>query len=174
VLADELPFEPLVEPLAALEPLSCFAGSDEEAALDEDDGALLDPFELDEPPAALSFFSVSVADEELEVELSFFFDASIDTELEVEPAPEGAGAAELDEAEPEGDAGVVVELDEEEPADPDGVVTARLRSPSLSQPVSMPAPSARETATAKVVSFICYVLRGLGYTVEQQDSGPLQ
>lgn len=173
--------------LAALEPLSCFAGSDEEAALDEDDGALLEP--LVEPPAALSFFSVSVAEEELdeddggtalpeaepEVELSLFFDASIDTELDVEPAPEPEGvdgAAELDEAEPDGDAGgVVVELDEEEPAEPDGVVTAR--SPSRSQPVNMPAPSARETATAKVVSFICYVLRGLGYTLEQQDSGLL-
>lgn len=158
-----LPFDPEVEPLAALEPLSCFAGSDEEA-LDEDDGALV------EPPEAL-LFGASVEDEALdeedggvalpdiepEVELSFFFDASIETELEVEPAPEpdgAAGAVELEEAEPEGDAGVVVELDDEEPV--------AARSPSRSQPARMPAPSARETATAKVVSFICNVLRGLG------------
>jgi hypothetical protein len=166
----------LVEPLAA--PLSCFGASDVEEALDEDDGAagdvLSEPLALVEPPAALSFFSVEEAalDEDgvlgvvvaLDEELSLFFDASIDTELDVEPAPEGAaGAAELDEAEPEGAAGVVVELDEEEPAEPDGVVVrVTARSPSLSQPVRIPAPSARETATAKVVSFMCYVLRGLG------------
>jgi len=153
------PFDPEVEPLAAVEPLSCFAGSDEDA-LDEDDGALVEPLELGEvlseplallePPAALSFFSVEEAalDEEdggvaveLDVELSFFFDASIETELDVEPAA--------------GDDGVVVPAVEED-AEPDGVVVVleTARSPSRSQPVSMPAPSARETATAKVVSFM--------------------
>jgi hypothetical protein len=150
VLLEAAAPDPEVEPLAAL--LSCFGASDEVDALDEDDGALL------EPPAALSFFSVEDAalDEEgllgvvaLDEELSFFFDASIDTELEVEPEPDGAAA------EPEGAAGEVVELDEEEPAEPEGVVVLETaRSPSRSQPVSMPAPSARETATAKVVSFI--------------------
>ena len=169
----------LVEPLAA--PLSCLGASEVEEALDEDEGAAGDvvsePLALVEPPAALSFFSVSVEDAALDEddgalgvvvaldeELSFFFDASIETEPDVEPAPEGAaGAAELDEAEPEA-AGAVVELDEEEPAEPDGVVVVRetARSPSRSQPVNIPAPSARETATANVVSFICYVLRGLG------------
>ena len=155
----------LVEPLAA--PLSCFGASDVEEALDEDDGAagdvLSEPLALVEPPEADGALGVVVA---LDEELSLFLDASIETELDVEPEPEGAaGAAELDEAEPEGAAGVVVELDEEEPAEPDGVVVRETaRSPSLSQPVRIPAPSARETATAKVVSFICYVLRGLGYS----------
>lgn len=166
LLALELDDGAAVEPLA--EPLSCFGASDEVDALELDDGAagevLIEPLALLEPPAALSFFALSVPDAaldeddggvavELDEELSFFFDASIETELDVEPEPDGAvGAAVLDEAEPEGDAGVVVELDEEEPADPDGVVTARLLS--LSQPVRIPAPSAKETATAKVVSFI--------------------
>ena len=149
---------PAVAPLPLAEPLAevlSFAGSDEEEALDEDDGALV------EPPEAL-LFGASVEDEALdeedggvalpdiepEVELSFFFDASIETELDVEPEPEGAV-----EAEPEG---VVVELDDEDEPAPDGVVVVleTARSPSRSQPVSMPAPSARETATAKVVSFI--------------------
>jgi hypothetical protein len=64
------------------------------------------------------------------------------------------------EAEPEGAVdgvlGVVVEPAEED-AEPDGgVVRETARSPaSLSQPVSNPAPSARETATAKVESLMC-------------------
>lgn len=179
--------------------LSFFAGSDEEAALELDAGALelgevlSEPLALVEPPAALSFFSVEEAaldeeaggvalpDMELDEELSLFFDASTLIDVEPEPEPEGAGAAELDEAEPEGAAGVVAELDEEEPAPDgalDGVVVLELleaaRSPGLSQPVRIPAPSARETATAKVVSLICCVLRGLGYTLEEQVSGLLQ
>ena len=159
VLLEAAAPDPEVEPLAAL--LSCFGASDEVDALELDDGAagevLSEPLVLDEPPAALSFFSVEddALDEgalgvvALDEELSFFFEASIDTELEVEPAPDGAVA------EPDGAAGEVVELDEDEPAEPDGtVVLETARSPSRSQPVSMPAPSARETATAKVVSFI--------------------
>ena len=162
VLLEAAAPDPEVEPLAAL--LSCFGASDDVDALELDDGAaggvLSEPLALDEPPAALSFFSVEdeALDEEdggvagvvaLDEELSFFFEASIDTELEVEPEPDGAAA------EPEGAAGEVVELDEDEPAAPDGVVVlVTARSPSRSHPVSMPAPSARETATAKVVSFI--------------------
>lgn len=159
VLLEAAAPDPEVEPLAEL--LSCFGASDEVDALELDDGALVEPLELgevlseplalEEPPAALSFFSVEVdaLDEEdgaggvaveLDVELSFFFEASIETELDVEP---------------EGAAGVVVEPADED-AEPDGVVVVleTARSPSRSQPVSMPAPSARETATAKVVSFI--------------------
>jgi len=181
--------EPLVEPAAA--PLSCFAGSDEVEALDEDDGAagevLSEPLALLEPPAALSFFSDSVEvaalDEEegalgvvvaLDEELSLFFDAS--TLIDVEPEPDGVVEPAEDDAEPAGAAGVVVDEDDDaEPAGAGVVVVLRetARSPSLSQPVRIPAPSARETATAKVVSFICYVLRGLGYTLEEQDSGLL-
>jgi hypothetical protein len=145
---DDGAVELLVEPLAA--PLSCLGASEVEDALDEDDGAagevLSEPLALVEPPEADGVLGVVVA---LDEELSFFFDASIDTDPDVEPA---AGAD-----------GVVVEPAEEEDAEPaGGVVRETARSPSLSQPVRIPAPSARETATAKVVSFICYVLRGLG------------
>jgi hypothetical protein len=108
------------------------------------------------PPAAESFFSASADAEELEEvdggvlgvaleaaleELWSFFDMSTEAEPEVEL---------------EGALGVVVEPAEEE-AEPDGgVVRETARSPaSLSQPVSNPAPSARDTATAKVESLMC-------------------
>ena len=120
----------------------------EEALLD---GAVLEPLaalpldgvlgvaeelELDAPPDAVDGVLGVAALEEL-VELSFFFDASIDTEPEVELA-----------------GGVVVEPDDEEVDEP-GAVRVTVRSPSLSQPVISPAPSARETATARVESFMC-------------------
>jgi hypothetical protein len=107
---------------------------------------------LVEPPAAvsLSFFSsavggvagvAGVAPEAAleELDSSFF---SMPTDAEPEAAP--------------GALGVVVEPAEED-AEPDGgVVRETARSPaSLSQPVSNPAPSARETATAKVESLMC-------------------
>ena len=102
------------------------------------DGAV-DPLALDAESffvasadgAAESFF-VAPADEEALEES--FFDMSTD-------------------AEPDGLLGVV------EPADEDGepgvVVRETALSPSLSQPVSIPAPSARDTATAKAENFIC-------------------
>jgi len=107
--------------------------------LGEELGALL---EL-EPPDAESFF-VASADAES------FFVASADEEA-LEDGELGVVDAEPD-AEPEGELGVVEPADEElEP----GVVLERARSSCLSQPVSMPAPSARETATAKAESLIC-------------------
>ena len=60
--------------------------------------------------------------------------------------------------------------DEEEPAG--GVVFETVRSPSRSQPVSNPAPSARDTATARVESFIMWP-PWLGYHPLQQGSGHL-
>jgi hypothetical protein len=99
----------------------------------------------------------------------------MDTEPEVELEPDGAvdGVLEPDAEELElagGVAGVVepdaeelelaggvagvVEPDEEEEALPGAVVRDTVRSPSLSQPVSNPAPSARDTATARVESLI--------------------
>jgi len=50
------------------------------------------------------------------------------------------------------DGDVVDPADDEEPAG--GVVRETVRSPSLSHPVSNPAPSARDTATARVESFM--------------------
>lgn len=121
----------LLEPAAAL-PLGCCA-----------------VLELVEPPAAPSFFSGSVegalggvvvvpaALEELD--WSFF---DISTEAEPEAEPDGAAGAVLEPAD-----------EDEEPAG--GVVRDTARSPPLSQPVSNPAPSARDTTTAKVESLMC-------------------
>jgi hypothetical protein len=105
----------LADPLALVPPdaESFFVASDDEEALDEDDGGVLESF----------------------------LDMSTDAEPEVE-------------LEPDGELGVVVE-----PADEDapelGVVLETARSPSLSHPVSNPAPSARDTATARAESLIC-------------------
>ena len=65
----------------------------------------------------------------------------------------GSADEEELEADPDGELGVVEPADEGDPA-PGVLETAR--SPScLSQPVSNPAPSAKETATAKAESLIC-------------------
>jgi hypothetical protein len=78
---------------------------------------------------------------------------------------------ELEAAPPEGALGVVVEPAEEDEPD-GGVVRETARSPSLSQPVSNPAPSARDTATAKVESLIMWAsMVGVGST--QQGLGQL-
>jgi hypothetical protein len=108
---------------------------------------LVDPLALVEPPAAgWSFFSASAVAEELELE------------------PDGAlaGGVTLTEPDAELDGAVdgelgVVEPAEDEDEEPDGgVVFETARSPaSLSQPVSNPAPSAKDTATAKVESLMC-------------------
>lgn len=74
--------------------------------------------------------------DELE-ELDSFLLMSTETEPDCEPA--GAGA-------------VVEPADEDE--DAGGVVRETVRSPSRSQPVNSPAPSARETATAKAESLM--------------------
>jgi hypothetical protein len=109
----------------------------------------VDPLALVEPPAAESFFSFSAS--------------AVAEELELEPAgADGALAggvtltepdAELDGA-VDGELGVVEPAEDEEPDG--GVVFETARSPaSLSQPVSNPAPSAKDTATAKVESLMC-------------------
>lgn len=93
--------------------------------------------ELDAPPEAELGGVAGVALVELE-ELSRF-DASTETE------PDG----EL------GVAGVVVEPADEDEEPAGGVVRETARSPaSRSQPAINPAPSARETATARFESFI--------------------
>jgi hypothetical protein len=115
----------LVDPLAALE-------------LGELLGAVLaDPLALVEPPDAESFL---VASEDAD-------------ELDEDGGVPGVTVAEP-EAEPEGALGVVEPAEEDEEPD-GGVVRETARSPSLSQPVSNPAPSARDTATAKVESLMC-------------------
>lgn len=130
---------------------------DEELELD---GAVVEPLAL-EPPDAESFFVASadeealedgalgvvVPDAELDEVLESFFDMSTDAEPE---------------AEPEGAAGVVVEPAEEDEEPAGGVVLETVRSPSLSQPVSNPAPSARDTATARVVSLMLWASVGWG------------
>jgi hypothetical protein len=124
------------------------------------DGALLEPLAL-EPPDAESFFVASADEEALEdgelgvvvpdaelEELESFFDMSTDAEPE---------------AEPEGELGVVVVEPAEEDDEPaGGVVRETVRSPSLSQPVSNPAPSARDTATARVESLMLWASVGWG------------
>lgn len=115
----------LEEPLAAL-PLGVDGDGDEPEAL-----------ELDEPPEA-----GALGDEldELGELLSLL---STDTEPEAEP--EGAVA---------GLAGDVVDPADEDEEPAGGVVLETVRSPSLSHPVSNPAPSASDTATARFVSFM--------------------
>jgi hypothetical protein len=94
--------------------------------------------ELDAPPEAELGGVAGVALEELE-ELSRF-DASTEAEPDVEP---------------EGELGVVVEPADEDEEPAGGVVRETARSPaSRSQPAIRPAPSARETATARVESFM--------------------
>ena len=127
--------------------------ADEELELD---GAVVEPLAL-EPPDAESFFVASADEEALEdgelgvvvpdAELESFFDMSTDAEPE---------------AEPEGAAGVVVEPAEEDEEPAGGVVRETVRSPSLSQPVSNPAPSARDTATARVESLMLWASVGWG------------
>lgn len=130
------------------------AADDEDEAGALEDGALLDPLaalplgcdgaalelELDEPPEA-GALGVALEDELELLSLSLLL-MSTDAEPEVELEPDGAVA------------GVEVEPADDE--DEGGVVRETVRSPSRSQPVSRPAPSARDTATARVESFIMW------------------
>ena len=122
----------LVEPLAAL-----LLG-------DEAGGVLADPLALDEPPDAGALGVAPEAELEELASPGFaspgFLDMSTDAEPEVELEPEGV-------------LGVVEPADEDAPEL--GVVLETARSPSLSQPVSNPALSARDTATARAESLIC-------------------
>jgi len=125
------------------------------------DGAVVEPLALEEPPDAESFFVASadeealedgvlgvvVPDAELDEELESFFDMSTDAEPE---------------AEPEGELGVVLEPAEEDDEPAGGVVRETVRSPSRSQPVSKVAPSARDTATARVESLMLWASVGWG------------
>jgi len=107
--------------------------------LGEELGALLELLEL-APPEAESFFVASADEEALD-------DGGVLGGVVTVAEPEVELDGELD-----GELGVVEPADEElEP----GVVLETARSSCLSQPVSMPAPSARETATAKAESLIC-------------------
>jgi hypothetical protein len=100
---------------------------------------LSEPLALVEPPAAESCFG-----------------AADDEELEEDGGVLGLTDAEPDTDEPEdGELGVVVEPAEEDEEPAGGVVRETARSPSVSpQAVSNPAPSARDTATAKVESLM--------------------
>jgi hypothetical protein len=131
---------------------------DEELELD---GAVVEPLAL-EPPDAESFFVASADEEELEDgELGVVVpDAELDELESLESFFDMSTDAEP-EAEPEGAAGVVVEPAEED-EDAGGVVRETVRSPSLSQPVSNPAPSARDTATARVESLMLWASVGWG------------
>jgi hypothetical protein len=124
VLLDELDEGALLEPLAAL-PLGC-------------DGEAPEALELDEPPEA---GALGVAElDELEELLSLSLLMSTEAEPEVEP--EGA------DAEPDGE--VVEPADEDEP----GARAPVWLVASRSQAVSNPAPSARDTAVARIESLM--------------------
>ena len=124
VLLDELDDGALLEPLAAL-PLGC-------------DGEAPEALELDEPPEA---GALGVAElDELEELLSLSLLMS--TEAEPEAEPDGA------DAEPDGE--VVEPADEDEP----GARAPVLFVASRSQAVSKLAPSARDTAVARIESLM--------------------
>jgi hypothetical protein len=151
----------LPDPLAALPPVLPEDEPLAEGVLLEPElgGVLLEPLELVEPPAAESFLLGSAAeDEELEEDGELGVVALPDAEPEVEPEPDGV------EALPDG-----VELepaDDEEPgALPD------LFAALSPQAVSRLAPSAMETATARVESLISGP-PWVGVKIRQQDSGP--
>jgi hypothetical protein len=141
-LLEELELDGALEPLAA--PLL--------GVLELELGVL----DLDElllaPPEAESFFAGSDEDEEADDDGEL---GGVDALPDVEPDAEP-------EAEPDGELGVVVEPLDELAPEP-GLVFVAARSPSvLSQPVSNPAPSARETATAKAESLIVWASVGWG------------
>jgi hypothetical protein len=125
---DELDDGALLEPLAAL-PLGGV-------------GAAPEALELDEPPEA---GALGVAElDELEELLSLSLSLSTETEPEAEPEVEPEGA----DAEPDGE--VVEPADEDEPGARAPVVFVASRS----QAVSNPAPSARDTAAARIESLM--------------------
>ena len=152
----------LLEPPAALPPVLPEDEPLAEGVLLEPelDGVLLEPLALVEPPAAESFLAGSaVEDEELEDDGELGVVAlPPDMEPEVEPEPDGV------EALPDG-----VELEPADDEEPGAVPAPRLASSP--QAVSRLAPSAMETATARVESLI-YGPPWVGVTIRQQDSGP--
>lgn len=144
---DGVLLEPLPEAAGALlEPL-------DDGVLDElDDGALLEPLaalplggvgeapealELDAPPEA-----GALGDAELELEELLSLSLSTETEPEAELELDGV------DAEPDGE--VVEPADEDEP----GARAPVLLAASRSQAVSNPAPSARDTAAARIESLM--------------------
>jgi hypothetical protein len=122
------------------------------AALPEGEelGELIEPLALLEPPAAESFF-VESADEELDE----------DGELGVETEPDA-------EDEP-GELGEVLEPADDDAPEPGVVVRDAARSPALSPQAATP--RARETAAAKIESFICGP-PWVGVKLKEQESGP--
>jgi hypothetical protein len=123
---------------ALLEPLDDGALLEPLAALPLGcDGAAPEALELDEPPEA---GALGVAELELEELLSLSL--STETEPEAELEPDGV------DAEPDGE--VVEPADEDEPGARAPVVLVASRS----QAVSNPAPSARDTAAARIESLM--------------------
>lgn len=126
VLLDELDDGALLEPLAAL-PLGC-------------DGEAPEALELDEPPEA-----GALGDAELELEELLSLSLSLSTETEPE------AELELDGVDAEPDGGVVEPADEE---DEPGARAPVVFVASRSQAVSKLAPSARDTAVARIESLM--------------------
>ncbi len=159
------PVLPELEPLAGgvlLEPLEALLDGAGELGV-----VLAEPLALDEPPEAESFFVASADEEELEDDGGVLGAAPAEleddeggvlgftlTEPEVELEPDGA----VD--------GVVEPADEDDDAPGWVLVVAERSSP---QPVSIPAPSARETATAKVESLMLWASL-VGVSVRKQGA----
>jgi hypothetical protein len=101
------------------------------------------------------------ADEELEDE---------DGELGVVALPDVEPEADP-EAAPEGVLGVVVVEPEDEDAPEPGVVVREVARSPLSQPVSIPAPSATDTAKARIESLMLWA-SVVGVRLTEQGSGP--
>jgi hypothetical protein len=129
----------LLEPLDGVlaDPLDDGALLEPLAALPLDAGGVPEALELDDPPEAGALGDAELDDEEL-LSLSLL----MSTEAEPEAEPEGAVAGE------------VVEPADDDEAPEGGVVLETVASPSRSHPASNPAPSARDTATARFVSFM--------------------
>ena len=151
----------LLDPLAAAPPVLPEVEPLAEGVLLELElgGVLLEPLALVEPPAAESFLAGSVAeDEELEDDGELGVVTLSDAEPEVEPEPEGV------EALPDG-----VELEPADDEEPGAVLD--LLAALSPQAVSRLAPSAMETATARVESLISGP-PWVGVKIREQDSGP--
>lgn len=99
-----------------------------------------------------------------DAEESFFVGSDDDDALEDEDGELGVVVDAEPEAEPEGELGVVVVEPEDDDAPEPGVVVREVARSPLSQAVRIPAPSARDTATARAESLIAMGLRGWGET----------
>jgi hypothetical protein len=123
--------------------------------LELEDGVLLEPLDAPELGEELGGVAEPLVEPPAELELEDGGLGGVDAlPPDIEPEPD---------AEPDGLDGVLLEPADDE-LEPGVLETAR--SPSvLSQPVSNPAPSARETATAKAESLIVWASVGWGKNI---------